>query len=695
MWRGSGRRPPRTSLHLVLPLRANVAGLERLATAVTTVGSPQYGQYEPIATLSRRFGASAPDRSRVLHYLHDAGATHVKIDVTGLFADATMNVSQAQHLFGTSLGRYQAARSDRFIAPTGATQIPAALGGAVTGVVGLDTRPVFAAPQAIVDSHRAAGTRTGVVDSSRFPRTPATAWKDNSVSGYSERTGTATGCADAIADHGFTPNQYLTAYDYASLQSAGITGSGERVALIEIDGFKYSDLKTFANCFHNRVPAINGYGVGISHALAPGGETTLDLEVLDSAAPGLKEIDVYESQPRASDVLQSLTAPLENHGHVPEVISASLGTCEPALALSIGKSGARAAEGALALAAASGISVLASSGDAGSSACIANSGPIDHLAVSYPASSPFVTGVGGTNFQLNAANQIQSQTVWNDAPFAVTAGGGGVSGLFGRPSYQNGFVSRNVRAVPDVSMLADVLPGYDIYCSAKECLSGNFSPWITVGGTSAAAPLLAGGLALLDQALREHHKQNVGLANPLLYSVAKRFSSTGVISDVTTNDNDLGPFLPGGNNRTLGCCTAGPGYDFASGLGSVDLGKLAALSIAMQPAVADVRLSLPHQRPVARSRMLATLSCSRRCVAVAVATIKVGGSRFTISSNEEVFRGRGRATVPLAFTKHDLGALRRGLHRHAKISATVIGHVVDSGGNVEASTGSRTLRIRG
>jgi subtilase family serine protease len=194
-----GSAPGSHKLALVLPLKANVAGLERLATAVTTVGSPQYGDYEPIATLARRFGASAANRSRVVRYLRDAGASHVKIDVTGLFADATMNVSQAQHLFGTSLGRYQAARAGRFIAPAGATHVPAALGGAVTGVVGLDTRPVFTAPQAIVDSHSATGAQPGAVDASRFPHAPATAFsKDNSVSGYIERTGTASGCADAI-----------------------------------------------------------------------------------------------------------------------------------------------------------------------------------------------------------------------------------------------------------------------------------------------------------------------------------------------------------------------------------------------------------------------------------------------------------------------------------------------------------------
>ena len=70
--------------------------------------------------------------------------------------------------------------------------------------------------------------------------------------------------------------------------------------------------------------------------------------MLDAAAPELKEIDVYESRSSASDVLRSLTAPLQNRGKTPQVISASLGTCEPALVESIGYPGVRAVEGALA-----------------------------------------------------------------------------------------------------------------------------------------------------------------------------------------------------------------------------------------------------------------------------------------------------------------------------------------------------------
>lgn len=679
-----GSAPSRQRLQLVLPMRANVSGLERLANEVTTIGSPMYGDFEPIGVLARRFGASTADRARVVHYLRRIGATGVKIDRTGLFADATMSVSLAQRTFETSIGRYEQARAARFVAPSRSARIPAALARAVTGVVGLNTKPVLGGSEAV--AHTAS-----------FPRTPAKFGADNFPSGYTQRTGTPAGCPDAIADRGFTPNQYLTAYDYGPLQAAGVTGQDERVALIEIDGFRYSDLQTFAGCFNLPVPAINGYGVGLKHPLAPGGETTLDLEVLDSAAPGLKEIDVYESQPRASDVLQSLTAPLQNKGHVPQVISASLGTCEPALEVSIGASGVRTAEGALALAAASGISVLAASGDAGSSACVGHDGPLDTLAVSYPASSPYVTGVGGTNAVLTATNTLQAQTVWNDGPYDVSAGGGGLSGLFKRPGYQDGFDASGRRAVPDVSMLADVLPGYDVYCSALECQTpGSSSPWIAVGGTSAASPLLAGGLALIDEMLREHGRQDIGLANSLLYEVAHRDATGGALTDITTNDNDLGQYIPGGEHKPLGCCTAGPGYDFASGLGTVDIGKLAIDATALQPPFARVSVSLPRQQPISRHHLTAKLSCSRRCIVAAVGSVTIAGKRaFGIGSASHVLARGGRKKAQLSLSGRQRGMLRGALRAHKRVYAYVTAELLDSGGNLEASSRTHRLRISG
>jgi kumamolisin len=676
-----GSVAPGQRIQLVLPLQADEAGLERLATAVNTVGSPQYGQFESLSTLAKRFGASPSARRRVVRYLRGAGATGVKVDATGLFADATMSASAATRLFGTSLARYHSAREGRYIAPTGSARMPAALRGAVSGVVGLDTRPLFTTPQ-IAASH------------GQFQRHAAKASPNNVVSGYSPRSGTPSGCGAALKAGGFTPNQYLTAYGYSPLHDFGVMGQGERVALIEIDGFRFSDLKTFAACYGLSVPRIRGYGVGVSKPLSPGGESTLDLEVLDAAAPKLKEIDVYESHSKAADVLRSLTAPLQNHGKTPQVISASLGTCEPALVESIGYAGVRAVEGALATAAASGISVLASSGDDGSTACIGRDGPIDLLSVSYPASSPFVTGVGGTNLALNAANAITNQIVWNDAPTDLAASGGGISGLFERPKYQNGFVPVNRRVVPDVSMLADVQPGYDIYCTVRECADPTHpSPWVSVGGTSAAAPLFAGGLALTDQVLRQRRRQELGVANSLLYSLAHSSAAGSVFSDVAANDNNLSPYL--GDHAALGCCQAGTGFDYASGLGSVNLSQLANLASFVAPKIASVGVSLPRQRPVAKRRLLAELSCSSRCVVGAFARVSVGRARpFKVRSAMFVFKRKNHKTVKLSLSRSDLAKIRRGLHGHKKVVAKVFGVVMDSGGNVERTSRGHSLRIR-
>ena len=430
-----GPAPSGQKIALVLPLKANLAGLERLATAVSTPGSPQYGRYESVAALSRRFGASAGARAQVLHYLRGlggsgssgspagsrgssglrrTGVTGARIDATGLFAEATMPVALAQRAFAAPLASFRTTRATHFVAPSAAPHIPAALSGAVTGVVGLDTRPLFAQPAATSAPMPWSHSRASAAEAG-----------DGFISAYGTRTGTARGCPGATSGPGFTPNQYLGAYGYSALHSAGLDGQGERVALIEIDGFQYRDLRAFSRCFGLATPAIDGFGVGLRHPLAPGGESTLDVEVLDAAAPQLKSVDVYETHSSASYVLDALTAPLQNPGEKPDVISASLGSCEASTLQSIGEAGVRSVEGSLALAAASGISVLAASGDSGSSACTGRSNePIPQLAVSFPASSPWVTAVGGTNFSLSPQNTIDGQVVWNDSPTAMVAGGG-------------------------------------------------------------------------------------------------------------------------------------------------------------------------------------------------------------------------------------------------------------------------------
>ena len=312
--------------------------------------------------------------------------------------------------------------------------------------------------------------------------------------------------------------------------------------MVEIDGFKPSDITTFARCFGLPTGRIKVFHVGVRHNLRPSFETTLDLEMLAASAPGVyaRGVGVYQTRPTGSVVLRALTAPLRRPGNRPDVISASLGICEPNLVdtASVGRAGADAFNRTLEVAAADGVTVVAAAGDTGSTACLDPRSrigrPLRLKAVSFPASSPWVTGVGGTNVALTSANAIARQVVWNNAPSLPDAGGGGYSRLFRRPHYQRGFTRSRHRVVPDVSVLADPYPGYLVYCSARPgCVNrANRDRWTPFGGTSAGAPLIAGSFALVDAELRTHGHPNLGFANPLLYKIARSKLRRAVFRDV-------------------------------------------------------------------------------------------------------------------------------------------------------------------
>jgi subtilase family serine protease len=327
--------------------------------------------------------------------------------------------------------------------------------------------------------------------------------------------------------------------------------------------------------------------------------------------------------------------------------------------------------------------------------------------VNYPASSWWVTGVGGTNIVLDALNRIASQVVWDDgADQPGSAGGGGSSDLFRRPNYQKGTVKADSRSVPDVSLLADIVPGYAIFCSAPgDCINmSNVNPWQAVGGTSAATPLLAGGLVLVDQELRMHHRQSLGLANPLLYKAGRSSATARVFYDVTAIGNDVGPDI-GGNGKPLGCCTAHSGYDQASGWGSLDVGGFAGLALSAQPKIVNVGVSLPRQSPVRAHELRAIVSCSGPCLMAAYTEVTIGRSTpFEIDSRLFRLRATGRRTIPLRFSSRQLGRLRSALAGRVRIRATihgvlfdpaVYGVLPDPGSAIRAQTAGKRLTIAG
>jgi kumamolisin len=544
------------------------AGLSHFVRSVSDPKSPQYRHYATVEGLVKRFGASALDRHTTLSWLAGHGISG-RVGPTGAYLTARMPSGLAER----ALPRRAAATASATGVAAFTRRIPPALRGHVDSIGILDSQPAFGHAASVAPASIDGATLSG--ESSLQPHSGTTAGCPS---------GTTAGAPSP--NSAFTPNQYLTAYGHEAMHRRGLRGNGLSAAVVEIDGFRHSDIATFGRCFGIRVPPIRVVLAGPKKPLEPSDETTLDLEVLSAAAPELKRIYVYEGGLFEAGILRTTAAALGSKGHHPDVISISLGGCEPGLSPDLAFR--RALDNVFAVAAGAGISTLVAAGDQGSSACAVEAP--DHkntalplLAVSDPASSPFVTAVGGTNLKLNAKNRIVSQITWNDAPDFFGGGGGGISLLSPRrPWWQR--VPRlheygAGRLVPDIAGLADVLPGYAIYCTATACADApQASPgWIAVGGTSAATPLMAGGVLLADQYAARHRQPPLGFLNPLLYELGAEKAGGSVFSDVTKGNNDLGVLTPAdaGGGRPLGCCPATPGYDIATGWGSLKVLALA------------------------------------------------------------------------------------------------------------------------
>jgi kumamolisin len=545
-------------------------GLNRFVRAVSDPSSPRYRDYWTVQRLVKRYGAKPQARKRVLRWLAARGLEG-EVGATGTFVVAKMPARRAARV----LPRPAGASAADAVGP--ARPVPAGLRDAVTEIELLRPSP------------RASG---GPVDGEGAATTSA---KKGLYSSVLLHSGTASGCpagSSGAIEAGlepFTPNQFLTAYGHSAMHARGLRGQGQTIALVEIDGFRRSDIVAYDRCFGVKTPKIRTIPVGIPKPLPPGAETTLDLEVLTTAAPKVDRILVYEGFASASGIGLTAAAALGSPGNRPDVISISLGICEAELS---GQIGARAVlDNVFAVAAGAGISVLVASGDTGSSGCRTSTpeGATTALplrSVGIPASSPYVTAVGGTNLVLSRKNRLKREIVWNDQPFLAGGGTGGASILWRRPWWQ-AQIKRygDARIVPDIAALADVFPGYAYFCTASECSSPPTAVpgWSSIGGTSAATPLMAAGVALANQYAERRRQPTIGFLNPLLYELgATAESRGGAFNDVTVGNDDIGRMLSpeAGGGFPLGCCRARSGYDWASGWGSLKVLGFAKLAAA-------------------------------------------------------------------------------------------------------------------
>lgn len=345
----------------------------------------------------------------------------------------------------------------------------------------------------------------------------------------------------------FTALQVAQLYDFP----AGTDGTGECIGIIEFGGgYSTKDLKTYFSKIGVPMPSITSVAVdGVSNK--PGsdpdsdGEVALDIEVAGAVAPGAKFV-VYFAPFTERGWVDVLAAAMSDQKNRPSVISISWGFAEgePIQGFEWTQQTVQAVNETLQAAAAMGVTVCAAAGDDGSNDQVSDG----HAHVDFPASSPYTLGCGGTRL-LASGGSISGEVVWNDGP--GSGGGGGISDMNDRPTWQAGIVPPSVnpggrigRGVPDVTGNADPDSGYEIYYGGKGAV---------VGGTSAVAPLWAALLARINQKLGKP----VGYFNPLLYS---KLGTAGGFNDIVTGNNDT--------TGHVGGYSAGKGWDAASGWGS-------------------------------------------------------------------------------------------------------------------------------
>lgn len=460
---------------------------------------PRDRKYLTREEFAKAYGVSAGDLEKIRTFAAEYKLKVVSEDRASRTIKLSGSVEAFNKAFGANLRHYRHS-SGAYRCRTGALTIPADLDGIIEGVFGLDNRPQ-------AETHFRIRKQNSSVNAQ-------------------------------ATDVSYSPLQVAKAYGYPTGASA--TGSGQCIAVIELGGgYKTADLDSFFQNLGISTPKVTAVSVDgganspTGDSSGPDGEVELDIEVAGAIAPAA-QIAAYFAPNTDQGFIDAVTTAVHDATLKPSIISISWGGPEDSWT----EQSRNALNSACQDGATMGVTVLAASGDNGSSDGSTSGNPT----VDFPAASPYVVGCGGTKLQISGS-AISSEQAWNELSANEGATGGGVSEFFALPSYQqtakvpkapNGFVGRGV---PDVAGDADPATGYNVVVDGEQSV---------IGGTSAVAPLWAGLLALINQSLGA----NVGYVNPLLYSAKVELT----FHDVTAGTN--------------GNYSAGPGWDACTGLGS-------------------------------------------------------------------------------------------------------------------------------
>jgi len=471
---------------IIMPL-ANQSQLSTLLQNLYDPTNSSFHQFLTPTQFAQQFAPSSIDQTLVGEYLNQEGITVTASN--GAVLNVTGPVSAFEQAFGLHINNYQKADGTLFYAPDTDPTIPATIAGKVLAVGGLDNLAKY-------QSHSQA-----------------------SVNALPNAVGTGPGGYLA-------PSDVMSAYN---LTSVPVNGSGQNIALFELDGYSNDDITAYESNFGLPVVPLQNVLVdgfnGVPNYTLGAPEVTLDVETVAAFAPG-SNILVYEA-PNTTQSWIDEWSKIANDDKA-SVISCSWGEAE-------GDSATLSFDNAIfQQMAAQGQAVFVATGDNG-----AYDGGGTTLSVDEPASQPFATAVGVSSLTTNPDGTYNSET-------ASVLGGGGVSAYQTIPSYQTtaasqankaALVSTSMRNLPDVVLSADASRPYAFYINGS---------WSGYYGSSISSPVWASFMARVNQGVGAP----VGSVNSMLYQLAQSSTNTSDFNGITIGNNGYYPAEPGFNDAT-------------------------------------------------------------------------------------------------------------------------------------------------
>lgn len=552
----TGRLSGSQNLGQMVLLLAPTAEQDRAAAALVASQSdptsPSFHKWLTPAQFGKQFGIADTDSKQVRQWLEGQGLVVRSVSQSGRFIVFSGNVSQVESAFSTQMHSYSY-KDKTFISNSTDIKLPAALRNVVQGVVRLHS----------------------------IPSTPAAILVSKNKVHFEKKGGQYT---SDDGSHYIAPADFAKIYNVQPLYAAGINGTGQTIAIVGESNINIQDIRDFRNVVG--LPAndpniiINGDDPGQTADVA---EATLDVTWSGAIAP-MAQIDFVVSQSNFAQGVDISAEYIVDNNLAP-IMSTSYGECEATM----GPVDTAFYNALWQQAAAQGITSFVSAGDSGGADCDSPDAGFyssGGFAVNGLASTPYNIAVGGTQFD-DTANPSQywnptndpvtgesalsyiPELVWNESnndpnDVSLYAGGGGVSTIYTKPDWQTaaGVPADGMRDVPDISFTAALHDGY-LLCIFEYCSNGG-DFFLVYGGTSASSPAAAGVMALVNQKMGG---QPQGIANYTFYKLA---SVTGVYHDTVNGNNKV----PDANGQYTIGYDAAPGYDQASGLGSMDVNAL-------------------------------------------------------------------------------------------------------------------------